>query len=101
MLHIEHAQSNSIRYFLSSQFGGFLVHCLNGLCILLSNDLALHLQSGHQCVGEGAEVFRKDCKFLGEKERGGERRGGRGSGGESSTIMNHTSDTCFLQMVSN
>ena len=75
MLHIEHAQSNSIRYFLSSQFGGFLVHCLNGLCILLSNDLALHLQSGHQCVGEGAEVFRKDCKFLGEKERRGEGRG--------------------------
>ena len=52
----------------SLQFGGFLVHCLNALCILLRNDLALHLQSGCQCVGEGAEVFGEDCKFLRKKE---------------------------------
>ena len=72
MLHIKHTQHSFIRYFFSSQFGGFLVHCLNGLCILLSNDLALHLQSGRQRVGEGAEVFREDCEFLGEKGRRGE-----------------------------
>ena len=60
MLYIKHAQNNSINYFFSSQFGGLLVHCLNGLCILLSNDLVLHLQRGHQRVGEGAEVFRED-----------------------------------------
>ena len=79
MLHIEHAQSNSIRYFLSSQFGSFLIHCLNDLYILLSNDLALHLQSGRQCVGEGAEVFREDCIFLGGEGRGGKGRGQEGS----------------------
>ena len=86
MLHIKHSQNNiySIRYFFSSQFGVFLVHCLNGLCILLSNDLALHLQSGRQRVGERASVFREDCKFLREKER-------RGRVGESSpTTMHHT-----------
>ena len=79
ILHVAHQtctkQNNSICYFFSSQFGGFLIHCLNGLCILLSNDLALHLQSGRQRVGEGAEVFREDCKFLGEKGRRGEGRG--------------------------
>ena len=36
----------------------------------------LHLQSGRQRVGEGAEVFREDCEFLGRKEKGGEGRGG-------------------------
>ena len=76
MLHIKHTQHSSISYFFSSQFGSFLVHCLNGLCILLSNDLALHLQSGRQRVGEGAEVFREDCKFLGGEVRGREGRGG-------------------------
>ena len=30
----------------------------------------LHLQSGCQCVGEGAEVFREDCKFLGLEREG-------------------------------
>ena len=74
MLHIEHAQNNTISYFFSSQFGGFLVHCLNGLGILLSDDLALHLQSGCQCVGEGTDVFREDWKFLGGEGKGGEVR---------------------------
>ena len=52
---------------------------MHGLCILLSNDLALHLQSGRQCVGERAEVFREDFEFLGRKEKG---MGGEGRGGE-------------------
>ena len=91
MLHIKHTQHSSISYFFSSQFGSFRVHCLNGLCILLSNDLALYLQSGRQCVGEGAEVFREDCKFLGGEGRGGEGRGGEGRGGEGrgGIIGNH------------
>ena len=84
MLYIEHAQNNFIHYFFSSQFGGFLVHCLNGLCILLSNDLALHLQSGRQCVGEEAKVFREDCIFL-----GGGRRGEAGREREWRGVLSH------------
>ena len=47
------------------QLGSFLVHCLNVLVVLLRNDIAFHLQSGCQCVGEGAEVFREELKGRG------------------------------------
>ena len=99
ILHVVHQtctkQNNSISYFFSSQFGSFLIHCLNGLCILLSNYLALHLQSGRHHVGE------KGLRSSGRIVNFWKGRGGKERGGESSTIMNHTSDTCSLQMVNN
>ena len=82
-----HNNSYSNCYYFSLQLGRFLIHHLNGLSILLSNNLALHLQSRSEGVSEGTKVLGQDCIVLGRQRR--ERA--RATGELSSTIMNHKS----------